>query len=159
MNTLVNNTAPGQRLLPQGYGVTVNTPFITSLTNDSCVDPPFIQTRLTGGAVYDKAVFNATTGLFRYADIVPPNGVGGNSFINGDFSLPGETEILDGGCQSSVSVFTVDYDAPTGAAQSSIRSRLSSLVQYANSTSNSTAGSYGRQAHGQRHHWSARSDV
>lgn len=128
----MNNTRSGQRLLPIGYGISVNTPYITSLANDSCVNPPFIQSRLTGAADYDKAVFNATNGLFRYADVVSP---GGNTCINGNCDLPGETEVLDDGCQSSVSVLTVDYDAPNGAAQNGIRSRLQPLVQYfANST-------------------------
>lgn len=143
VNTLVNNTAPGERLLPQGYGVTANTPYITSLTNDSCVNPPFVQTRLTGDADYDQAVFNSTTGLFRYANIVPPNGVGGNTCINGDCSLPGETTILASGCQSSVSVFTVDYNAPVGAAQNDIRSRLSSLVKYQNGTGSASGNGSG----------------
>jgi 5'-nucleotidase len=148
VNTLVNNTRPGQPLLPQGYGISVNTPNITTLTNGTCINPPFIQTRLNGVAVSDKAVFNATSGLFTYADIVPEKGL--NTYINGDFNLPGETAILNSGCMSSVSVFTVDYDAPIGDAQSEIRSHLSSLVQYQKSTSNGTA-TYNRSHPGGPH--------
>lgn len=121
------------------FNFSVNTPFITSLTNASCVNPPFVQTRLTGNADYDKAVYNATSGLFTYANIVP-NG-GGNTCINGDCSLPGETAILNSGCQASVSVFTVDYDAPTGPLQADIRSRLSSVVKYVNGTGPSASTS------------------
>ncbi|EMD00228.1 hypothetical protein BAUCODRAFT_83963, partial [Baudoinia panamericana UAMH 10762] len=110
VQTLVNNTPAGTPLLPQGYGLSVNTPTISSLTNASCVNPTFYQTRLTGGATYDQAVFNNNTGLFNYANVVPVGG--GNTCINGDCSLPGETTILNMGCFASVSVFTVDYDAP-----------------------------------------------
>lgn len=125
---IVNNTKPGQPVLPLGYGINVNTPVITSLTNNSCVNPPFVQTRLTGGALTDKAVYNATSGLFTYANYL---GVGTNQAINGDASLPGETTVAGtGACYSSVSVFTVDYDAPTGSAQSTVRSALQPLVAY-----------------------------
>ena len=42
---------------------------------------------------------------------------------------------MNGGCQSSVSVFTVDYDAPNGANTTAVRAALGPLVQYANTTS------------------------
>lgn len=124
---LVNNTAPGQPIMPLGSGLNVNTPFITSFTNDSCVDPPFIQTRMTGGAFTDKAVYNATTGLFTYANYL---GAGVNVCLEGDCSLPGETTVVGSGCFAAVSVFDIDYDAPTGEAQTNIRSGLSPLVTY-----------------------------
>lgn len=146
VQTLIENTNSGERLLPLGYGIAVNTPFITSLTNDSCVKPPFIQTRMSGGATYDKAVYDETSGLFTYANIVPP---GGNTCIHGDCDLPGETEVLDSGCKSSVSVFTVDYDAPVGGKQSAIRSRLEPLVKYEHK------GKYGMD-HGNGQHWYSR---
>ncbi|TVY51822.1 Acid phosphatase [Lachnellula cervina] len=124
----------GGPLLPLGYGINVNIPYITSFTNDSCVNPPFIQSRMTGDADVDYAAFNETTGLFSYQNLVEP---GTNQCINGDCSLPGETAILNVGCQSAVSVFTVDYDAPIGGACKSgpdVRSWLTPLVQYANSS-------------------------
>jgi len=133
---LISNVAGqgGGRLLPLGYGMNVNIPFITSFTNNSCVNPPFIQTRLTGDADVDYAAYNETTGLFSYQNLVEP---GTNQCINGDCSLPGETTILNAGCQSAVSVFTVDYDAPIGGTCKSspdVRSWLTPLVQYANSS-------------------------
>lgn len=137
VRAMVNSTKPGERILPLGYGVTVNTPFITSLTNKSCINPPFVQTRLTGGAVYDNAVYNSTSRTFTYANTVPP---GGNACINGDCMLPGETEILNEGCQSAISVFTVDYDAPVGRNQANIRSKLNSIAPYKGP---GNAGSYG----------------
>jgi 5'-nucleotidase len=128
---LITN-AKGGRILPLGYGVSVNIPYITSFTNNSYIDPPFIQTRMTGGADVDSASYNAATGLFSYANVVPD---GANQCINGDCSLPGETTILNSGCQSSVSVFTVDYDAPRDChASPDVRSLLMPLVQYANSS-------------------------
>ncbi|PIA97958.1 Acid phosphatase [Cercospora beticola] len=126
IQALVKNTKRGERLLPLGYGISVNTPFITSLTNDSCVDPTFVQTRLTGGADYDVAVFNQTSGLFRYENIVP---AGGNVCINGDCDLPGETEVLSSGCRASISVFTVDYDAPVGKAQEDVRHKFKGIAK------------------------------
>ena len=124
---LVNNTKKGERLLPVGYGINVNNPYITSLANTSCVGPPFVQTRLTGGAFTDSAVYDATKGTFTYGNHV---GAGVNRCINGNCALPGETNVVGDGCCSSVSVFTVDYDAPRGADQVGVRSALAPLVLY-----------------------------
>lgn len=121
----------------------MNYPEITSLKDSSCVKPPFIQTRMTGGAEVDKAVFNAKTGLFNYGDDTPANGI--NTCINGDCSLPGETVVVGSGCFSSVSVFTTDYDAPNCAGSKNVRPLLQPLVQYQNSTKNSTGGPYKRR--------------
>jgi 5'-nucleotidase len=128
---IIKNTN-GSRILPLGYGINVNLPYITSFTNDSCVDPPFVHTRLTSGAVVDRAVYNETSRLFSYGNIVS---AGANVCINGDCSLPGEATVLSAGCQSSVSVFTVDYDAPTCNGAESVRVTLSPLVQSINSSS------------------------
>lgn len=128
--TLINN-AKGARILPLGYGLNVNIPKITSFTSAECIDPPYIHTRLTGGADIDTAVYNESTGLFHYENIVT---AGVNQCINGDCSLPGETIVLSSGCRSSVSVFTVDYDAPTCGGSAPIRAQLSPLVQSINST-------------------------
>ena len=127
---LIKNGNKSQ-LLPLGYGLNVNYPAITSLVNDSCVNPKFIQSRLIGGADVDKALFNATTGLFRYGDIVGP---GANTCINGDCSLPGETDVVSSGCFSAVSVFTVDYDAPNCKGDPNVQKLLTPLVQYQNAT-------------------------
>lgn len=95
---LITN-AKGSHLLPLRYGLSVNIPYITSYTNSSCINPPFIQTRQTGGADVDSATLNSTTGLFSYANIVP---AGANQCINGDCFLPDEINILNGACQFSV---------------------------------------------------------
>ena len=121
----------GSKLLPTAYGLNVNIPYITSFKNDSCVNPPFIHTRLTGGADTDIAVYDETTGLFDWGNIVS---AGANTCINGDCSLPGETVVLSSGCQSSVSVFTVDYDAPSCSGSQGVRTSLGPIVQYQNAT-------------------------
>lgn len=90
------------------------------------MDPPYILSRLTGGALSDIAVYNETTKLFRYGDII---GAGINTCIHGDCSLPGETEVIESGCRTPVSVFTVDYDAPTGRNTTSVQTKLAPLVQ------------------------------
>lgn len=117
----------GERVLPLGYGLNVNLPKISSYTDDTCLNPPFIHTRLTGGAYVDRAVLNETTGLFHWEDMLAK---GGNQCINGDCALTGETALLDDACKSSVSVFTVDYDAPSSVCGGAVdvKSLLSSLV-------------------------------
>ena len=127
VSQLINSTKPGHPILPPGYGISVNTPYITSLTNDSCVDPPFIQTRFTGGAFTDSAIYNETTGLFKYGNLLT---TALNRCINGNCALPGETDVVDDGCFSAVSVFTIDYDAPLGQDQASVRQKLTPLVMF-----------------------------
>lgn len=107
----------------------VNTPVITSFTDASCIAPPFIQTRLGGGAFIDNAVYNATTGLFTYGNDLT---AAVNRCINGNCALPGETSVGDNGCYGSVSVFTIDYDAPLGAEQHNLREVLTPLVAFDN---------------------------
>lgn len=128
INGLINNTKAGERLLPFGYGLNVNWAEIDTLKKPpKCVSPEFYQTRFTGGALTDVAVRNATTGVFKYAEIVTE---GVNACINGNCDLPGETELVNAGCYGSVSVFTIDYSGPTGSADTTIRNKLSNVVQY-----------------------------
>jgi len=42
--------ANGSRVMPLGYGLNVNMPYIIIFDNDSCINPLFIHTRLTGDA-------------------------------------------------------------------------------------------------------------
>ena len=136
VNQLARNGNPSQ-LRPYGYGITINYPEITSLTDDSCVNPPFFQTRMTGGAKVDTAVFDESTGLFTSGSVTP---AGLNTCINGDCSLPGETNVVGNGCYSSVTVFTIDYDAPNCDGSANVRSLLQPLVQYQNSGTKFTSG-------------------
>jgi hypothetical protein len=110
----------------------VNTPLITSFTNDSCVAPRFIQTRFSGGGFTDSALYNATTGTFHYGNYL---GAGVNRCINGNCALPGETSVVNEGCYATVSVFTVDYSAPLGKDQTDLRVAMEPLVAFQDPTS------------------------
>ena len=128
VNELAKSVRPGQPLLPHGYGINVNYPDVSPEPGSRCVYPPFYQARLTGGADTDRAVYNETSGLFSYADLVPPEGTGVNTCINGDCALPGETELLSS-CATPVSLFTVDYDAPSSNTTTSVTRALEALVK------------------------------
>ncbi|KAI1254633.1 hypothetical protein MGN70_003646 [Eutypa lata] len=128
VNELARSAKPGQPLLPPGYGLNVNFPDVSSAPGSDCVYPPFYLTRLTGGADTDYAAYNETTGLFHYEDLVPPEGTGLNACINGDCSLPGETELLSK-CATPVSLFTVDYDAPATRKTASVAHAIGRLVK------------------------------
>ncbi|KAK8244882.1 5'/3'-nucleotidase sure [Phyllosticta capitalensis] len=129
---LIANTPQGDRLLPLGYGISVNYPDITSFQDNKCIDPPFIRTRMTGGAYSTKAIYDNSSGTFSGENIL---GVGLNTCINGNCSLRGETDVALKGCETAVTIFSVDYDAPDGAETSKIEERLRPLV-----SSGSTAG-------------------
>lgn len=128
VNELARSAKPGQPLLPPGYGINVNYPDVSSAPGSDCVYPPFYLTRLTGGADTDEAVYNETTGLFTYGDLVPPEGSGVNVCINGDCSLPGET-VLMSKCATAISLFTIDYDAPATRTTASVAHAIRRLVK------------------------------
>ncbi|MCJ1447143.1 MAG: hypothetical protein MMC23_007652 [Stictis urceolatum] len=127
VNQIAKTRKKGKPLFPLGYGLNVNYPSITSLDNNTCVNPKFYQTRITGGAFSDFAAYNNATGVFNYQNIL---GDGLNVCINGNCELPGETDVVNSGCNSAVSVFTVDYDAPNGKGTSGIQHGLKPLVKY-----------------------------
>jgi len=135
VNQLVGKGTSDGRILPLGYGLNVNLP----LLNSSCSDPTFVQTRLTGGAIVDKAVLNETTGVFTFGNDINS---GVNACINGDCSLPGETNVVLG-CSVAVSVFTTDYDAPTCGNAANVRTFLQPLVAFLNSNGSSSGSSSG----------------
>ncbi|KAF2842258.1 acid phosphatase [Patellaria atrata CBS 101060] len=118
----INATEPGNRILPLGYGVSVNIPPLTS----SYHDPPIVLTRITGGARVDAAVYNEEKGTFEYGS--GPNVDGANQCINGDCNLPGES-IVVGDDKVSVSVFTVDYDAPLGEKTTAVQEKVKVLTE------------------------------
>jgi 5'-nucleotidase len=127
--TLVDQLAQGvskfqSRVLPLGVGINVNFPLI----NDSNPSPAFQLSRLTGGAVVNKIKVRKSgwrldgresliislapkIGDDGFPETEDVKAYGLNTALNGDSSLPGETDVVAGG-KSSVSVFTVDYDAP-----------------------------------------------
>lgn len=120
VNEFIENTATGQAVLPLGYGVNVNIPELVNGTT-----PPIVKTRLTGNANTDVAVYNETTGLFDW-DNVDPVAAGINAAYNGDTSLPGETYVVAGG-GVSVSVFTMDFTAPSIPYTDLVFSKVESL--------------------------------
>jgi 5'-nucleotidase len=132
VNQLATAVTSG-RLLPLGYGVNVNIP----LLNSTCSNPNYVQSRLTGGAIVDKAVFNSTSGIFTFGNDV---NAGVNACINGDCSLPGETNVILG-CSVAVSVFTTDYDAPSCGGAVNVRGSFQPLVQFQNATGSATSAS------------------
>ncbi|KAJ3554464.1 hypothetical protein NM688_g3097 [Phlebia brevispora] len=116
------------RLLPLGLGIkwvvpahlhpltelmyiSINMP--TFGPGSNCTDPPFILTRMTPHATIDKISLNPKTGFPETSDI---NTDALNVVLNGVPILPDETTV-SAGCSSAFSVFSIDYDAPTAAAQ------------------------------------------
>ncbi|KAF2454868.1 survival protein sure-like phosphatase/nucleotidase [Lineolata rhizophorae] len=127
---LVQSTRSGNRFLPLAYGLSVNIPDITSMEDDSCIDPPFVQTRLTGSAITDIAAqedeSSSEPPVFHYESIYSD---AVNECINGDCDLPGETAVVEDSCTSSVSVFTIDYDAPDTHVTKGVWNKLKPLVK------------------------------
>lgn len=119
-------------LLPQGVGMSVNYATIDSTCAKSGTAPVWARTRLTGSAYIDELTLDEETGLPTYSDVVPASGKGLNTCLSGDCSLPGETAYLaeDTTCKASVSVFSVDYDAPTdkiGTVTPALKKAVSAL--------------------------------
>ncbi|KAK0502944.1 sure-like protein [Armillaria luteobubalina] len=108
------------RLLPLGVGIGINMPVFGP--GNPCVAPPFISTRMTGGAIIDKISIDPTTGFPVSTDLVAD---GLNVNLNGNTQLPGET-IISAECKTAVSVYSVDYDAPSAVADP-IQKHLASL--------------------------------
>lgn len=138
VNQLANSVKSG-RLLPYGYGINVNLPVL----NTTCSSPNYVASRLTGGAIVDKAVLNTTTNVFTFGNDLNDPGI--NTCINGNCSLPGETNVVLG-CSVALSVFTVDYDAPTCNNAADVRSIFTALYNNANTTTangNSTSSGSG----------------
>ncbi len=72
-------------------------------------------------AAVASVAFHATTGLFAAGLKVGDNAPGIDFCPNGDSGLIGKTALIAKGCYSAVSVFTVDYDAPSYARVQLIR--------------------------------------
>lgn len=116
--------ATAQRpVLPLGYGANVNYPRLTANWSDLEI----VQTRYTGGAETDAAVPGAVPGTFTYGN-VDPESAGLNTCINGDCSLPGETDTVNAG-KVAISLYTIDYSAPSNCNTTAIRQRLKSLTE------------------------------
>ena len=118
---MIDSVPEGAAIFPLGYGMNVNIPPLSA----NFTSPPIVQTRMTGNAEVDEAIPGDTPGTFTWANIRPYQ-AGVNACYNGDCSLPGETYVVTNG-QVAVSLYTVDYTAPTNGYTKSILSRLKSL--------------------------------
>ncbi|KAI0127308.1 survival protein sure-like phosphatase/nucleotidase [Xylariales sp. AK1849] len=107
-------------LLPLGYGANVNMPKLTA--NWSAL--PIVQTRYTGGAETDAAVPGTVLGTFTWSNL---EAAGVNACINGNCALPGETDAVSDG-KVSLSLYTIDYTAPTNNQTAGVMQRLKSLT-------------------------------
>ncbi|KAK4178954.1 putative acid phosphatase [Triangularia setosa] len=93
--------ANGDRVLPQGYGVTVDLPYITSETSDECTNPPFVLTRSTPD-VDVKVAYDHKSGVFNRMH----TDAGHNQF-----EATNTVSTINPKCLSAVTVFALDYDA------------------------------------------------
>ncbi|KAK0710526.1 hypothetical protein B0T21DRAFT_298137 [Apiosordaria backusii] len=92
--------ANGDRVLPEGYGVTVDLPYITSETSDECTNPPFVLTRSTQDLGV-KVAYNHKSGVFNRMHT-------GTGYNEDDTNTVGT---VNPKCLSAVTVFALDYDA------------------------------------------------
>ncbi|KAK2616216.1 hypothetical protein QQS21_000848 [Conoideocrella luteorostrata] len=120
---IIHSAPKGAPVLPLGYGLTVNIP-VLSANNTS---PKIVQTRMTGNAHVNEAVFDPKKGVFTWANL-KPYAAGVNACVNGDCSLPGETYVVENG-QVSVSIYITDYDAPKSLYTESIAKRIQPLTK------------------------------
>lgn len=95
--------AAGSPVLPKGYGLSVNMPYITSFSSDTCTNPPFVLTRMATNDT-TKAAYDKGTGLFHSSE-------GTSDQSSADKPLPREHDVVKAHCMSSVTVFTVQLDA------------------------------------------------
>jgi 5'-nucleotidase len=111
-------------ILPLGYGVNVNIPELTA----NHTGLKYVQTRMTGNAHVNEAVLDEEEGTFTWANI-KPYAAGVNTCINGDCSLQGETYVVENG-GVSISLYTIDYTAPSTASTESIMERIKPLASW-----------------------------
>lgn len=102
-----------ERALPVGVGLNVNFPKVTTLTKDnSCSNPPFVFSRVTGQGVAIAALkYNESSNLFQSSSISQGT-VATDTKYNGILSLPNENTVIKTGCYTPISAFSVDYTAP-----------------------------------------------
>lgn len=98
-------------LMPFTTGLSVNFPVV----GEKCMSPEWVTTRLSGpNSISLGMAYNKTTGLF---DTTSPQFKAPAQCIFGDCDLPSESTILLEDCKSSVTLFSIDYDASYQQAQ------------------------------------------
>ncbi|KAM3462809.1 hypothetical protein MY5147_005682 [Beauveria neobassiana] len=123
VDQVISSSPKGGPLLPLGYGLSVNIPELKA----NGTEPEIVRTRMTGNAQVNEAVWDPKKGIFTWANL-RPYAAGVNACVHGDCSLPGETYVVENG-GISVSIYTVDYDAPLSEYASSIMQRLAPLTK------------------------------
>lgn len=124
INAFIDSVPEEGPILPLGYGVNVNIPPLTG--NDSHLE--YVQTRMTGNAHVNEAVLSAEKGTFTWANI-KPYAAGVNTCVNGDCSMEGETYVVENG-GVAISLYTIDYTAPSTRVTSSIMKRIKCLAPW-----------------------------
>ncbi|KAF1733360.1 Acid phosphatase [Beauveria bassiana] len=123
VDQVIRSSPKGGPLLPLGYGLSVNIPELKA----NGTEPEIVRTRMTGNAQVNEAVWDPKKGIFTWANL-KPYAAGVNACVHGDCSLPGETYVVENG-GISISIYTVDYDAPLSEYASSIMRRLAPLTK------------------------------
>ncbi|KAM0668805.1 hypothetical protein ACQRIU_002367 [Beauveria bassiana] len=123
VDQVIRSGPKGGPLLPLGYGLSVNIPELKA----NGTEPEIVRTRMTGNAQVNEAVWDPKKGIFTWANL-KPYAAGVNACVHGDCSLPGETYVVENG-GISISIYTVDYDAPLSEYASSIMQRLAPLTK------------------------------
>lgn len=67
IDRVIDSAPKGAPLLPLGYGLNVNMPELTA----NNTDPEIVQTRMTGNAHVNEAVWDEKKGTFTWANIMP----------------------------------------------------------------------------------------
>ncbi|KAM9891338.1 hypothetical protein OXX79_010794 [Metschnikowia pulcherrima] len=109
-------------LIPKTTGINVNFPPV----GKDCNDPDYVYSRMSGlDSVTPNLVFNETTGLpvWQYGKFAATT-----QCIFGDCDLPSESWVLSQEkCKSSLSLFSIDYDASYKQSQA-VKSFLAPIL-------------------------------
>lgn len=125
IDAFIKSVPEGGPVLPLGYGVNVNIP---ELTAKNLHKLEYVQTRMTGNAHVNEAVLDPEKGTFTWENIKPYS-AGVNTCVNGDCTMEGETYAVENGAVA-ISLYTIDYSAPTTRNTKSIMERIKPLAQW-----------------------------
>lgn len=126
VDLLFETQIEGEPVLPLSVGMNVNLPPVGSISTTNCTNPKWVFTRLTGADSLGYNVgYNETTGELYMAT---QDFKALAKCASGVCDLPSESYILaETDCQSSVTVFDIDYDAKAELSLP-IKCRLNSIL-------------------------------